>query len=190
MKKTLLLIALVLPFALKAQVIDELPLDKSGMITYTDVVKTENVNAEDLYFRAKIYTLDNYVTRGESFPLYIDEAHYLEGRLSREFFVVGNPVKMIFSLKIQCREGRYKYTIYNIDFQALPNASFPNPGKPSHAEDIFNKLAYYKRGTDKPFKSNEQYKEGMLEAIKFETQYLKAAMANPHPLDLGEDEEW
>jgi len=52
-------------------------------------------------------------------------------------------LKVYYSLRISCRDGRYRAEIYDISVQEYPNRDLPNPIR-SPAELIFTNKRYYK----------------------------------------------
>ncbi len=104
-------------------------------ITYSEVVKIDSVSAEDLLSRAKI-TLTNLFVSGKDVTQIIDEnAKQIVGKGFLVPVISNGLMKMAagkvwFTLTIQCREGRYKYTLTNFEHEGNPGTMWPQSNGP------------------------------------------------------------
>ncbi|MFN3940430.1 MAG: DUF4468 domain-containing protein, partial [Chitinophagales bacterium] len=130
MKNYFLIITLAIPAWLFAQnkgtLVSDLPPfefdEETNLVTYTDVVNVEGVNKDNLYDLASDWIRKYYKNSTTVMQVQNKTDGILEGRHS--FYVMrevnglqtkGDLIK--YSFKIQCRDGRYKYTITKINVQ-------------------------------------------------------------------------
>lgn len=137
MKKILLLVALTICVCGYGQnfIEDNFPTE-NGKIKYTEVVNTEeNLTASDLYLNAKKWMVDAFnssksvtQTDDKESGLIIAKSFVSKGHNT----YVTNP-KLWFILKLEFKEGRYRYTIYDIKYEFDINMM----GQRSHTDKAF-----------------------------------------------------
>jgi hypothetical protein len=92
---------------------------ENGEIIYTDVVQVDSLSATDLYLNAKKWLAEAMRSSNAVIQTDVKEAHLI---IIRAHFskghnaVISNP-KNWFNLKIETKDGRYKYTIYSIRYE-------------------------------------------------------------------------
>jgi hypothetical protein len=129
MKKSLLLLALLLvSFKVFSQE-SILPIDSTtGKITYSEVIKVDSVLATELFVRANIWFVNNFNSAKNVIQLSDKEAGVVIGKgnfpvtcnnPNRSAFNVFIQGTVDFTLEIQTRDGRYKYSITDISFKGL-----------------------------------------------------------------------
>jgi hypothetical protein len=115
----LLLFASILITICNGQDIDP----QTGRITYTGVVQVEGASADQLFSRATLWYASTFKSAGSAIDL-SDRASGVivsaPGVNFPAFYVKKNGTKIEdgvikFSLKIECREGRFKYTLTNLE---------------------------------------------------------------------------
>ena len=122
MKKLLLI--LLLPFYSLAQ--DDatkvnFPLDSTRNISFSEVIKVENTDAQTLYSRAKLFIAEAYKSNKDVTQLNDDAA---------KIVLIKPVIKNIwhdgwvgtcngytsYQLKIECKDGKYRYTLNGLIF--------------------------------------------------------------------------
>lgn len=127
MKKLLLIVSLifsVIPFAKAQDPVVQVPVDEdTKLITYKEVVQQQG-NKTELYNRAlewinKTYKNPSDVTRvrnpenGVIELIHRIELNYTEKDVTRSAGIVD------YFMKIECRDGRYRYTITNFNLRQV-----------------------------------------------------------------------
>lgn len=122
---SLLILCLCCSFNVAAQDIDksyipELPYDDNNRVNYTEVVPISDVNKEQLYFRAKAWFSNVFKDSKEVIQMDSKEAGTIIGKGNQNIYlqILGMPseVRCHFTVKIFCKDARYKYEITNISF--------------------------------------------------------------------------
>lgn len=139
---------------------DVFPME-DGKINYTEVVQEQEVSSTELYKRAKIWMVDAFKSSKDVIQNDDKDNAIIIGK---GFFSglghnvgVSNP-KYWFTIRIDCRDGRYKYSItdfiYDFDVTVL--------GRSSHFNEDFSEWGnksftdYYQNLIDKKFPPNKQ----------------------------------
>lgn len=121
-------------------------------LSYTHVVSQEGVSTDDLYRRAKVWAAEAFRSANDVTQLDDPEGHILILKASMPYsqsFLSGSGAtegNIRYSVKIQCKEGRYKYEFYDfihdatgtrtqygtseIDLGLVTEGSAPLGGKP------------------------------------------------------------
>lgn len=114
--KNLLFILLLFPAFAFAQDAPKLPLNKSGIIEYTEVVQVDSVDAKMLYSRARLFVANAFNSATDVTKLEDENTATVvtKGFLPRNYTYplnrdFGGAVS--FSFTIQCKDGRYKYMV-------------------------------------------------------------------------------
>lgn len=119
MKNVVIFLFLVCSISTFGQVI--LPIDKSsGKAIFTDVISIDSVSAENIYNRAKLFVVNNYNSAKTVTDLSDDKLHsvIVKAYTTTHFkswaggiFEAGG---FNYTLKIYCKDGRYKYEISDL----------------------------------------------------------------------------
>jgi hypothetical protein len=182
MKKSIsfTLLATLLFSMASGQVIDELPTDENGKINFNEVIAIDSVTAGEFYLRAKRFFVDTFKSANDVIQMDDKESSIIIGKGYSDIYIkiAGPPtaLQMWYSIRIQGRDGRYKYEIYDITFKSY--SSLYAPGSTAPAEQAFEKSAYYKNNGE-PRAVSERYKIEMLKAIQNLTNSIKTAMKVP-----------
>ena len=149
---------MITPLLTFAQIIDELPKDENGNLYYSEIIQIENGTKDDLYLRAKQFFADEFKSANDVIQMDDKESGILIGKGFNDIYIkiigISTPIQMWYSIKIQCREARYKYEIYDIYFKSYPGQYGTVT---TSAEKMFSKESYFKRN-GKPRNVLEQYK--------------------------------
>jgi hypothetical protein len=178
--KYVAIVFLFVTIGVRGQVIDELP-TVDGQIVFSEVITIENVGKDELYARAKIFFIDQFKSGKDVIQLDDKAEALVIGRgfsdIYLSFGITENmKTQMWYKIKIQGKEGRYKYDIFDIQFTSYSSQYAPSSTGP--AEGIFDKSTYYKKnGNAKDI--NYSYKQEMLKSITSTQISLKKAMAIP-----------
>lgn len=97
-----------------------LPLNKSNIVEFTDVVKVDSIDATTLYSRAKLFIAQSFVDNKAVTQLNDDAGKqiYAKGNLRvscKDFLGNHEYGTVAFAVTIQAKDGRYRYSI--TDFQ-------------------------------------------------------------------------
>lgn len=161
--------------------IDDLPFNYSGKLIFTDTVPATGLTREQLYLKARHFFTE-IVFKSKKDELKVDNQvlSIVEAKVYSKVYVTqgggSNPGDRIYyTLKIQCYESSYQYSINDIFFFRPAGQSFsanPNmttfrdlPGIDSPIEDWFTKESYYKKkGNPKTFPN--QLHDELLRIVK------------------------
>jgi len=134
--KSTLLISLIFWFA--SPVFGQnMPVDKTtGKITYTEVVKVDSVSQKELYNASKLWAMRafadskhvNEVKNAETFTLSL--APSVETRDLNSNLKTGY---LYYTLTIECRDGRYKYTLTDFKHEKNPETNVCDGGNLENA---------------------------------------------------------
>lgn len=129
-----LLVIVTIAFAQKpAQLpVPDLPIDeRTGLVTYQDVVKQEGT-PQVLYDRAMTWVKKYYKNTSEVIKSADAEKCVIEMRSSVRIFSKQKDGTMMqknivyYNFKLECRDGRYRYTITNFNEKAAAAAPIEN----------------------------------------------------------------
>ena len=131
--------------------IENLPFTPEGKLMMEEVV-TQSGSADELYSRAKLFFAETFKSANEVIQMDDPDSHTLVGKGYSQLLIVYygemTQVRMYYTAKIQTKEGRYRYNIYDIYFQSGGNDTYP--------ETVFLKQNMYtKKGKEK--KIERQY---------------------------------
>ncbi len=180
MKKIIIGLLSIFPLISYGQLLEELPQNENGKLIFTEVVQADSQNSNQLYISSKKYFVDVFKSANDVIQLDDKESCLVIGKGFTETYSmmlgIAEPIYMWYTIKIQCKDGRYKYDIYDIYFESPNGYCLPDGyAKSQTAESIFNKDSYYKK-PDKPLKKAESFKVQMLEKIENIKTTLKESM--------------
>ena len=186
MKTIIIYLLIFTPILSFGQLIDELPRDESGKLNYSDIVQVDNVSIDELYLRSKQFFVDELESDKDIILLDDPESGIVLAKGFYDTYIGSTKYQMWFTVKIQSKDGRYKYDIYNIYFRSYPDDS----GKTSTLDDwyIFDRKRFYKKN-GKPQKYLEEYKNAMTGQVTSLIKLIKASMDNSETSD-SDDEDW
>lgn len=138
-----------------AQIIKELPQDEEGKFNINKVVEVKDVSKDQLFLRSKTFFVNTFKSANEVIQLEDKEEGIIIGKGTSKLMISGGlgvyiGIWMSYSIKVQSKEGRYKFEIYDVSYQGDYGKTYP--------EDWFSESKYYKKN-GKPRGINEQYKE-------------------------------
>lgn len=131
MKALLFLYALILPFANYCQN-PILPLDnETGKIAYSDIIKFDSFAKDDIFIKANEWFVNVFNSADNVIQLNSKEDGVIIGKgfskLTSKPSAVYVTSKLYYTIKIEVKEGRYKYSIYDIYYLAYPDVYNPSP---------------------------------------------------------------
>ena len=91
-------------------------------LVYSEVIEVENASADDLYIRAREWFTIAY--NNADVVIQMSENNIVIGKakhIIRGYSFSGN-TEYDYNIKIECRDGRYKYTISDIDLRTKQSA--------------------------------------------------------------------
>jgi hypothetical protein len=167
MKKVLLLVAFFIPLCLMAQKEPPVPF-VDGKVTFVEVVTVDSsMKAAKLYGLAKQFTTSywrnaketiqnddniNFVVESKGFTTYIESG------------LMGWSTKIWHTIRIECKDGRYRLTVTNFQLQGSPTNYEPNP-QPVGAEYAMSPENYY-RENGQPRPARERVKNEIELCVK------------------------
>ena len=176
--RALLIIVLVgLPVLTIGQVIKDLPTDENGMISYNGVVQVDSTTADELYLRSKQLFVDVFKSANDVIQMDDKESKIIIGKGFSDMHITvlatSTPIQMWYTLKIQSRDGRYKYDIYDIKFKSYESQYSQNTT--TSAETVFDRESYYrKNGQSRDV--YVKYKDAMTSSIRSLITTIKNSM--------------
>jgi len=189
MRRKALFLSMIAPLLTFGQIIDELPKDENGNLNYSEVIQAESVSKDDLYLRAKQFFVDVFKSANDVIQMDDKESGIIIGKGFSDIYtkVMGvlTQQQMWYSIKIQSKEGRYKYTIYDIYLKSDLGQYGTITTRP---EEIFSKQNYYKKN-GKPKDSLEKYKIEIVNKLNSLVTTIKATM-NTSATSTENKEEW
>lgn len=194
MKKSILCFLMLTPCLIFGQIIENLPSDESGKIVFSEVVSLDSMTEQGLYSNSKQFFLDHFKSSREVIQLDDKINFIVAGKAFMDInaLMLGTkyPVKMWFTIKIQCKDGRYKYDIYDIYFENYaPNYVLPDgSAKSQTAEDIFYQENFYKKN-GKPRSSNLHFLNETNKVIEDLIFKMKESMNNDNN-NLSGESDW
>lgn len=113
-----------------AQVIDGISTDTDGNIYYSEVVKVDSIDKTELYLRSKQFFAEYYRSSNEVIKMDDKDAGIVLGKghfkISLSYSLFKFDYNFRYSLRIQCKDGRYKYEIYDIIISTANIIQGPN----------------------------------------------------------------
>lgn len=189
MKSIFLLLFALMPLLSFAQLIDELPKDESGKLYYTEVIQIDSMKKQQLYLNSKQFFVDVFKSANDVIQLDDKESGIVIGKGFSEIYIkiLGTPVaeQMWFTIKIQCKDDKFKYEIYNISFKNYPGKYGV---REILAEQEFDKKTYFKKdGT--PRDAELKYKNEMEREIQKLSATIKSYM-NKRMVTTDKNSDW
>jgi len=170
MRKLFLVLLGFMPILSYGQLIDELPKDEKGKLSFNEVIQLETFKQNQLYLNSKQFFADAFKSANEVIQMDDKESGIIIGKgfvdISAKMLTATFPVKMWYTIKIQSKDGRYKYEIYDIYFENYPSYYVLPDGssKSQTAEEMFDKNKFYKNN-GQPKTQYQNFKTQMIEKI-------------------------
>jgi hypothetical protein len=177
MKQFLISLLAFIPQYSFGQLIDELPKNCNGELCYSEVVQVDRIQKIQFYLNSKRFfvesfkSLDDVIQKDDADSVIVigKGFNYIPIISSRDIFAE----KMWYTIKIQSKEGRYKYEIYNISITKSGYGNYKSSILTPN--DIFDKKNYYGRN-GVPLDVNIMYKKVMEDNIHGIVALIKAYM--------------
>jgi len=135
-----------------------LPRDKDDKIYFSEVVTTDGLSKDVLYQNSRVFFADVFKSSNNVIQLDDKENGILIGKGFSNIYAKASvrdgiyiildftaTVQMWFSIKIQFKDGRYKYEIYDVYF--IGNSEYADNNKSYSGEYIFNKIRLTKKSS-------------------------------------------
>lgn len=115
-----------------SELLKKTPLDEEGKFSISEVVNIDGQNKDKLYDAAYQYIVDAFVNANNVVQMKDKESGIIvcKGRTSVNFTVKDifgistYPEDLLFTLKLQFKDGRYKIQIYNLSVENTNDESF------------------------------------------------------------------
>ena len=180
MRTKILFLILFAPIVTSGQLIDELPKDENGNLNFNEVIQIDNTKKDELYIRSKQFFVDTFKSANDVIQMDDKEAGVVIGKGYNDIYIkimgVNNAVQMWYTIKIQSKEGRYKYEIYDIYFKIYPSQyGGSTEATTIRAEETFDRKKYYKKNGD-PKDIPEKYKIETVNKVNSLVKDIKVTM--------------
>lgn len=158
------------------QTFNDFPKGENGVITYVGVEKADSISRQELHSRAKLFFAETFVSANDVVQMDDKESGIVLGKgLSTISIKSGKyefPVNLKYTIKVECKDNRYKWTITNIIYSSKL-ADFP-------AETFFNTETdnKYAKAKKHPKEIMQQYRDKTLETINRIKTALLVSMNN------------
>ena len=124
MKSFIVILFITAHFFAFGQNTDAIPKNAQGMYEYTEVVKVDSASSDKLYSNAKLFIVEAFRSGKDVTQLNDDNTKTVAGSGNDEIVTKGFMGSAIdkrvkFRILIQCKDGRYKYTINNFEVSFL-----------------------------------------------------------------------
>jgi len=116
-----------------ADYVDGLPINEDGILRVDQVIQMPGLSSLELYNRSKLFFVETFNSANHVIQLDDAENKVIIGKGGSTFK---------FTIKIQARDGRYKYEIYDISISGLESSS-ESPLK------YLSKVEYFKKNGSK-----------------------------------------
>lgn len=108
------------------------PRDNDGNISYTAVVKIDEALSQDLYSRGKLFVADAFKSNKDVTQLNDDASKVILIKpiikhVSTGFLTSGLETFTNYQLKIECKDGKYRYTIDGLALSFLAKNGMNGP---------------------------------------------------------------
>jgi hypothetical protein len=179
MRHALMTLMIIIPTISFGQLLDELPKDENGNLNYNEVIQVDSIKKDELYLRSKQFFVDVFKSAKDVIQMDDKEAGVVVGKGFNDIYIkvmgIATSIQMWYTIKIQSKEGRYKYEIYDIYFKSYPGQYGTTT---TRAEEMFDKRTYFRKNGD-PRDVQEKYKiETTLKANSLVTA-IKTTMNKP-----------
>jgi len=100
------------------------PVNSNGKIEYTEVVSVDSAKAADLFSRSKLYITNAFKSGKDVTQLVDDETKTIVGKGVLKIYINAGlgimwDVYVHFKTTIQCRDGRYKYSLTEFEAELI-----------------------------------------------------------------------
>lgn len=183
MKKIILSILLIISYSGFSQTFKQVELDSiTNNIVFTEIVLIDSATQSTLYSKSKEWFTMNFKSSNDVIQLDDKEAGKLIGKSWQNIFLptaVGEvKAKIFYTITIQVKNNKYKYSISNIKFKSYPDQYEPNP-KEYFAEDWITEEKIKETRT----KARTKYKIETLRVVNELSESLKKHMATNNKND-------
>lgn len=164
----LLLFVLLLPLFSFSQT-DSIPRNAEGRYEYTGVVNVDSASADKLYSNAKLFIVEAFKSGKDVTQLNDDDAKTVAGSGNDKIVTKGMAGSAIdkrikFRIFIQCKEGRYKYTINNFEISFV--SQMVNNTVPFEYEKGYKNKYLSKKQTEEVYEIFKSDMANLIEKLK------------------------
>jgi hypothetical protein len=125
MKKLILLLLVISPFITltsfsqmdKTTSINNFPINEKGEVVYTEIVKIDSTDSKELYVKAHEWFANTFNSAQNVVQLDDKDAGTIIGKGVFEFDETVMVVWVNFTIEIQTKDGKYKYTLSNFIYK-------------------------------------------------------------------------
>lgn len=183
-----LLFTLIAFTSFAQEVKQDLPVDESGKINFTEVIPVEATTKDELYTRARAWFATTFNSANRVLEMDDKESGVLIGKAFQDIYVssLGIPVqtKLWYNVKVYLKDGRYKYELTELEYQGYPTTYVLSPPK-APAEMVIITMLNKPNGKPRPI--NQSYKDETVKAMTALAEHLKVGMAKSATSKTGDD---
>jgi|SRR5690606_12044345 len=132
--------------------------DENDKIHYEKVISIDGFSADELYTRSKEFFANSFKSANDVIQMDDKSVHSIIGKASSSLNIQSGkhifPAKLLYTLRIECKEGKYRYQIYGFRISPMNGSEFP-------AEIVFNKEA------EDRFNSKKATKNGKVVGLSY-----------------------
>jgi len=165
----------------------ELPVNDSGLIDFTEVVKVDGASSFELYSRAREWFVTTFNSAEAVLQMDDKESGKLIGKAFSDIVTPAGftPItdKLHYTLSIYLKDGRYKYSITSLQIQQYPSTSSPSPEK-NPIEYLVITNRFKKNGKIRPYSA--AVRSAMIRSVEGLILEIKSAMESK-PGDSDDD---
>lgn len=178
MRLLIILLSISISIVVNAQ---SLPLDKNGKVNFSDVYEMDSLTKLELFSRAKLFISETFTSADAVIDLEDQTSGVIVAKgwskIEIQWAGVTVPQKLWYSIKIYCKEGKYKYEITDLYFQGFPNQYNMHPVKQPVEPVVVDGLT---KPNGKPNKANVKWKEALrTECIALELALISSMNTAP-----------
>ncbi|MGB0521463.1 MAG: DUF4468 domain-containing protein [Flammeovirgaceae bacterium] len=167
--------------------VPDMPYDKNGQINYTEVMHIGDVSKEQFYFRAKAWFTETFRNANEVIQMDSKAAGTVIGKGNRNVYLetAFAPVEVTlhYTVKIFCKDGRYKYEITDMVYSGWVEGYRWE----ENVESMFTEESIYKKNGKTRWKW-VQYMQLTEESCEELIESIKKRMAKEIGMSSGGDD--
>jgi hypothetical protein len=126
MKKSFLILLVLLYFKSYSQVTNRVPINDEGKVFYSEVISLENTSKEIIYNNVKLFFADSFKSSNNVIQVDDKEAGIVLGKGNTNISIRSGKhtfkAKVDFTLKVSIKENKVKIDMYNIIYNGNTEA--------------------------------------------------------------------
>lgn len=157
-----------------AEVIFEVD-DATGQCFFQEVVDAPGRSASELHQQSRLWFAETFKSSQDVIQLDDSEAHIIIGKAWSPLQDRGD--RIWYTFKVECKDGRYRYTMYDVEYDSGQGSSF------TYREFLCHTLIEKRIKKGRRAKTDLKYRYAYIQAINNLTDSLKESMASRRESD-------